>query len=150
MNADRVLPESGRTEFAQQSKAPQRHFPPAIVTIALCVAIAEAENWNDIEEPWKAKEDFFANFLHLLGGILSHDTFNRAFAGPGPLGLRKRLLASNVELARALATQMVAPDRRCVLEVAFLDREPHPKWRCHQGVHDRAAPRLHQLRGHPT
>src|ERR1700722_19047316 len=51
-----------------------------IVVIALSAAICGANTWVDIERFGWAKQDWFANFLELAGGIPSHDTFGRVFA----------------------------------------------------------------------
>ena len=50
-----------------------------IIVITLCAVICGAENWVEIEEFGKAKEDWFRRFLRLPNGIPSHDTFGRVF-----------------------------------------------------------------------
>ena len=42
--------------------------------------ICGADNWVEIEEFGKAKEDWFRRFLKLPNGIPSHDTFGRVFS----------------------------------------------------------------------
>lgn len=51
-----------------------------ILVIALCAAICGANTWVDVERLGLAKQDWFAKFLKLPGGIPSHDTFGRVFA----------------------------------------------------------------------
>ena len=48
-----------------------------IIVITLCGVICGADNWVEIEEFGKAKEDWFRRFLKLPDGIPSHDTFGR-------------------------------------------------------------------------
>ena len=59
-----------------------RHELLDIIVITLCAVICGADNWVEIEEFGKAKEDWFRRFLKLPNGIPSHDTFGRVF---GPL-----------------------------------------------------------------
>jgi predicted transposase YbfD/YdcC len=51
-----------------------------IMTIALCATICGANTWTDVERFGVAKQNWFAKFLELPGGIPSHDTFGRVFA----------------------------------------------------------------------
>jgi predicted transposase YbfD/YdcC len=51
-----------------------------ILVIALCAAICGANTWVDVERLGRSKQDWFAKFLKLPGGIPSHDTFGRVFA----------------------------------------------------------------------
>lgn len=55
-----------------------------IVTIALCALICGADNWVEIEEFGRAKEEWFTTFLALPHGIPTHDTFGRVFARLDP------------------------------------------------------------------
>jgi predicted transposase YbfD/YdcC len=61
-------------------KRTQVHKLLDIMTIALCAAICGANSWADVERFGLAKQDWFARFLELPGGIPSHDTFGRVFA----------------------------------------------------------------------
>ncbi len=54
----------------------QRHSLIDILTISICAILCGCENFNDIEEYGKTKEDWFRQFLALPNGIPSHDTFN--------------------------------------------------------------------------
>jgi predicted transposase YbfD/YdcC len=51
-----------------------------IIVITLCAVICGADNWVEIEEFGKAKEEWFRRFLKLPHGIPSHDTFGRVFS----------------------------------------------------------------------
>ncbi len=57
----------------------RRHELRDIIVITLCAVICGADNWVEIEEFGKAKEEWFRRFLKLPNGIPSHDTFGRVF-----------------------------------------------------------------------
>ena len=58
----------------------KRHQLLDIIVITLCAVICGADNWVEIAEFGKAREDWFRRFLRLPNGIPSHDTFGRVFA----------------------------------------------------------------------
>lgn len=58
----------------------KRHELLDIIVITLCAVVCGADNWVEIEEFGKAKQDWFADFLKLPNGIPSHDTFGRVFS----------------------------------------------------------------------
>jgi len=51
-----------------------------IIVIAICAVICGAENWVDIANFGKARNEWFKKFLELPNGIPSHDTFGRVFS----------------------------------------------------------------------
>ncbi|MGL4666923.1 MAG: ISAs1 family transposase [Saezia sp.] len=55
-----------------------------ILTIVLCAVIGGSEDFYDIEEFAKCKEEFFQTFLDLPNGIPSHDTINRVISRIDP------------------------------------------------------------------
>jgi predicted transposase YbfD/YdcC len=55
-----------------------------ILTIVLCAVIGGAEDFYDIEEFAKCKEDFFRTFLDLPDRMPSHDTINRVISRLDP------------------------------------------------------------------
>lgn len=57
-----------------------RHKLIDIIAITLCGVIAGADDWTEIADFGKAKEEWFRKFLELPSGIPSHDTFGRVFA----------------------------------------------------------------------
>jgi predicted transposase YbfD/YdcC len=61
-------------------KRTQVHKLLDILVIALCATICGSNTWVDVERFGLAKQDWFARFLELPGGIPSHDTFGRVFA----------------------------------------------------------------------
>jgi predicted transposase YbfD/YdcC len=61
-----------------------RHTLLDILTIVLCAVIGGSEDFYDIEEFAKCKEDFFRTFLDLPNGIPSHDTINRVISRLDP------------------------------------------------------------------
>ena len=69
-----------------------RHKLIEIIAIALCGAIAWADEWVEIADFGKAKEQWFKTFLELPGGIPSHDTFGRVFSLLDPREFEKCLM----------------------------------------------------------
>lgn len=55
-----------------------------IVTIATCAVLCGADSWVEVELFGTSKQEWFASFLALPGGIPSHDTFGRVFARLDP------------------------------------------------------------------
>jgi len=52
----------------------------SILLIGIISVICGADNWNEMENYAKSKEEFLRSFLDLPNGIPSHDTFNRVFS----------------------------------------------------------------------
>jgi len=55
------------------------HILSEILVISLCAVISGADDFDEIAEYGRQKEDFLRQFLTLPNGIPSHDTFNRVF-----------------------------------------------------------------------
>jgi predicted transposase YbfD/YdcC len=51
-----------------------------VVVITLCAVVAGADDWVEIADFGKEKEQWLKNFLELPKGIPSHDTFGRVFS----------------------------------------------------------------------
>ena len=60
-------------------KRTRHHELMDILVIALCATIGGADDWVQIVQFGKAKQEWFATFLELPNGIASHDTFGRVF-----------------------------------------------------------------------
>ena len=60
---------SGRTD----------HILSEILVISLCAVLSGADDFEEIAEYGRQKEEFLRGFLSLPNGIPSHDTFNRVF-----------------------------------------------------------------------
>jgi len=58
----------------------KKHSLIDIITISICAVISGSENWIDMQDYAREKEDFFKSFLELKNGIPSHDTFRRVFS----------------------------------------------------------------------
>jgi len=58
----------------------KKHELLDIVVMAILGVICGAEDWVNISEFGKAKEDWFRQFLKLPNGVPSHDTFRRVFS----------------------------------------------------------------------
>jgi len=63
-----------------RDKAKTQHSLLNILTIVLCAAIGGSEDFYDIEEFAKCKEEFFRTFPDLPNGMPSHDTINRVIS----------------------------------------------------------------------
>lgn len=55
------------------------HVLVEIVLMAVCAVLCGADNWSEVEEFGKAKQDWLKQYLTLAAGIPSHDTFSRVF-----------------------------------------------------------------------
>ena len=51
-----------------------------IIVIFICAVICGADNWIEIEEFGRAKQEWLEKLLGMANGIQSHDTFGRVFA----------------------------------------------------------------------
>ena len=61
-------------------KRTQDHLLVDIIFITLAGVICGAETWNGIESFGKSRINWLKKILVLLGGIPTHDTFNRFFS----------------------------------------------------------------------
>jgi predicted transposase YbfD/YdcC len=57
-----------------------RHKLIDIIVITICAVIAGADDWVEISDYGRAKQDWFRSFLELPKGIPSHDTFGRVMS----------------------------------------------------------------------
>jgi predicted transposase YbfD/YdcC len=60
-----------------------------IIAITICAVISGADNWPDVEEYGRCKQEWLESFLELPHGIPSHDTFGRVFALLDPLSFQE-------------------------------------------------------------
>jgi predicted transposase YbfD/YdcC len=70
-----------------------RHRLVDVLVIGFCGVLCGSDDFVEIEEFGRAKEDFFRRFLELPDGIPSHDTFRRVFQAVQPLALQQCLVA---------------------------------------------------------
>ena len=56
------------------------HLLSDILMLSLCAVLCGAEDYEDIENYGKHKEDFLREFLELPYGIPSHDTIDPCFS----------------------------------------------------------------------
>jgi predicted transposase YbfD/YdcC len=87
-----------------------RHKLVDILVIALCAMLAGADEWTEIADFGRAKENWFRSFLELPHGIPSHDTFGRVFARIRPDEFEKCFLDWVREAFKDIAPQIVAID----------------------------------------
>jgi predicted transposase YbfD/YdcC len=81
-----------------------------ILVIAICSVIAGADNWEDIEEFGKARQEWFQAFLELPNGIPSHDTFNRVFARLDPAQFQRCFINWITAVNQLVGGQVIAID----------------------------------------
>jgi len=81
-----------------------------ILVIAICAVIAGADNWEDVEEYGKARQEWFKRILELPNGIPSHDTFNRLFARLNPEQFQANFLKWTMAVNNIIGTQVIAID----------------------------------------
>lgn len=81
-----------------------------ILAIAICAVIAGADNWEDVEEFGKAREEWYRTFLELPNGIPSHDTFNRLFARLNPEQFQACFLNWTMAISNIVGAQVIAID----------------------------------------
>lgn len=62
----------------------KRHELIDIIGITISAVVCGADNWVEVEEFGKAKEEWLRGFLKLPNGIPSHDTFGRVFSRLAP------------------------------------------------------------------
>ena len=81
-----------------------------ILVIAICAVIAGADNWEDVEEYGKAKQEWFRTFLEIPNGIPSHDTFTRVFARLDPEQFQACFLRWMKAVSEVIGGQVIAID----------------------------------------
>lgn len=87
-----------------------RHKFVDIVVITLCAVPAGADEWTEIAEFGKTKQEWFKTFPELPSGIPSHDTFGRVFSKICPEKFEKCFLAWVHAACRNIAPRVVAAD----------------------------------------
>ena len=85
-----------------------------ILVIAICAVIAGADNWEDIEEFGKARQEWFESILEIPNGIPSHDTFNRLFARIDPEEFQKSFISWMKSASNLVGGQVIAIDGKVV------------------------------------
>jgi predicted transposase YbfD/YdcC len=69
-----------------------RHRLVDVLVIGFCGVLCNCDDFVEIQEFGKAKEDFFRRFLELPNGIPSHDTFRRVFQAICPQAFQTCLI----------------------------------------------------------
>lgn len=88
----------------------REHLLEEILLIAIAAVLSEAESWNGIADYGESKREWLKTLLTLRGGIASHDTFNRVFAGLDPEQFEQGFAAWVASIARLTAGEVVAID----------------------------------------
>jgi predicted transposase YbfD/YdcC len=69
-----------------------RHPLVDVLVLGFCGVLCGGDDFVEIEEFGRSKEDFFRRFLELPHGIPSHDTFRRVFQAVCPQALQRCLI----------------------------------------------------------
>lgn len=91
-----------------------RHKLIDIIVITICAVIAGADDWVDICEYARFKEQWLKTFLELPGGIPSHDTFGRVMSLIGPEEFAKCLGSWLREVVPGSSEGIIAIDGKTV------------------------------------
>jgi predicted transposase YbfD/YdcC len=105
---------AGIAEHFGQVKDPRQHHVDhlliEIIIIAICAVVCGANNWVEVEEFGKAKEDWLRTFLILPNGIPSHDTFGRVFGLIDPHQFQNGFVSWVTAISQITAGQIIAID----------------------------------------
>jgi len=85
-----------------------------IITIATCAVLCGADSWVEVELFGTSKQEWFASFLALPGGIPSHDTFDRVFARLDPDAFVRGFMSLVRSVLPDLAHEVVALDGKAL------------------------------------
>lgn len=94
------------------------HLLSDILVISLCGVISGANDFEDIAEYGRQKQDFLSKFLALPNGIPSHDTFNRVFRYLDPQSFNSCLVKWSSEILSCLDFYQVNIDGKVLRATA--------------------------------
>ncbi len=121
-----------RAHFAQvrdpRIERTKQHLLIDIITIAVCGAIAGADDWIAVAAFGRAKRQWFKRFLALPNGIPSHDTFRRVFLLLDPEAFEQAFLSWVQALSRVSELEVVAVDGKTL-------RRSHDAWLGRNAIH---------------
>lgn len=92
----------------------KRHLLIDIFVITLVAVIAGADNWVEIATYGESRREWFAGFLTLSNGILSHDTFNRVFSLLNPDQFIHRFTSWVREMLPDVTNEIIAIDGKSI------------------------------------
>lgn len=81
-----------------------------IITISICSVMSGAENWVDMEDYGKGKQEWLSTFLELKNGIPSHDTFRRVFSLIDPIKFQECYLNWITAISKSITKEHIAID----------------------------------------
>ncbi len=88
----------------------KRHSLVNVLVMALCACICGAEGWDDIALFSRLREQWFAGFLDMPGGVPSADTFRRVFERLAPARFEECFRNWVAALAKDFTGEVVAID----------------------------------------
>jgi len=92
----------------------KEHLLEDIIFTTIAAVICGAETWNDIEHYGQSKKEWLRRYLHLPGGIPSHDTFNRVFSALNPEEFEHCFVEWVKDVARLSEGEVVSIDGKIV------------------------------------
>jgi predicted transposase YbfD/YdcC len=81
-----------------------------IIIIAICAVICGADDWVEVAEFGRSKEQWFRTFLRLPNGIPSHDTFGRVFGLIDPNEFQQSFVSWISTVSQLTAGEVIAID----------------------------------------
>lgn len=109
-----IRPEELIEYFAElpdpRSDINRQHNLVDLVTIAVCAATCGADQWTEVAEFGRIREEWFRQYLELPFGIPSHDTFGRVFALLDPQAFQESLLGWLTAVFDIKDAQVIAID----------------------------------------
>jgi len=90
------------------------HLLLDIIIIAICAVICGADDWVEVAEFGRTKEQWFRTFLRLPKGIPSHDTFGRVFGLIDPNEFQQSFVSWISAVSQLTAGEVIAIDGKRV------------------------------------
>lgn len=91
----------------------RRHSLFDILFIALCSALTGGKSFVDMEDLAIAQEGWFKQYIPMVGGPPSHDTFNRVFQMINPERFETCFRAWTQHIKKTINNEIIAVDGKC-------------------------------------
>lgn len=103
-----------------------------VIVIAVCAVIACAESYEDMALYGRSKQEWLGQFLPLVNGIPSHDTFGRIFIILQPHAFEVCFQAWASALSEPLPQEVIAIDGKTVRHSFDRGRDQSPLHTAHR------------------